>query len=165
MDKEIAKKIYDTAEKEIKEKGRTSIDTYNVVEKELNKIGENVLKFFFMEGSDNMIFNSLRWKHFFLDENVNLEKYKSPKDRDSIHNSNRLEVDYPSLNKSEIKNKNRHKNAKSYPVTDITTLYAIADAGLIEHYLHGVIVKDGVKTFHFDRVPEIKAIIDACNKK
>lgn len=56
--------------------------------------------------------------------------------------------------------KKRHKSRDNYSVYDEALLYKIADAGLLG-LLHGVhIANNKKKSWYFDRVPEIKTIID-----
>lgn len=56
--------------------------------------------------------------------------------------------------------KKRHKSRDNYSVNEETLLHKIADAGLLG-LLHGVNIADNKKkSWHFDKTPEIKAIID-----
>lgn len=54
--------------------------------------------------------------------------------------------------------KRKRRGGKSYTVTDEELLYHIADAGLL-HLLHGVSTSKP-KAFYFDRVPDIKDVVD-----
>lgn len=56
--------------------------------------------------------------------------------------------------------KKRHKSRDNYSVNNEMLLHKIAEAGLLG-LLHGVnIADDKKKSWHFDKTPEIKAIID-----
>ena len=53
------------------------------------------------------------------------------------------------------------RKPSSYGVSNMECVYALSDAGLL-HHLRGVSNKkeNGVKIFHFDKVPDVKEIIE-----
>ena len=65
LDRLTAKNIFDVADKEINEKGYTSIPTYNLVKMAVVGTEVNPIDYFYMD-QGKLIFNSGRWKYLFL---------------------------------------------------------------------------------------------------
>lgn len=68
MDKTLAKNILDLAEKELQRNGCSRMSTYKTVVDALKETEESPLSFFYMEGTNKMIFNSGRWRRRFLED-------------------------------------------------------------------------------------------------
>jgi len=71
LDKSVAQDIYDIADKELKEKGKTGWETIMKMKAAVEKVGRNHLDYFFpSEDGNDMIFNLKRWQRHFIEGEI-----------------------------------------------------------------------------------------------